>query len=170
MKTRRSISILLKLSKTLELTECLEGALKTYRTIQFSMNNGCCHPKIFSAPQQTSAYRLLSLFLRAYPPLPGDKKSESRFTPANSASQTFVKLREHLNWFHTQLSKTFFNFFSLQAFDSFLRAALTLPIQPAESKSFLTFFSAGFLPPVWQRTGRKQYGFKTQVQEFSEFF
>jgi hypothetical protein len=37
-------------------------------------------------------------------------------------------------------------------------------------KTIFNFFSAGFLPPVWQRTGRKQYGFKNPVQVFFEFF
>src|SRR5213594_3210958 len=83
----------------------LKGLL-TYRTIQFSMSSGCCHPKnLFWLPGVTTGYqelpnhyprqrrrpfRAVATQLRSpdihLAPQNGDKKSESRFKQFNSAT------------------------------------------------------------------------------------
>ncbi len=77
----------------------IKGALKTYRTIQFSMSSECLHPKsIFSNHRRTQVSVGVRSFLlvsgiSGLAPHFGDKKSERPISSSTSAAQTLVKLR-----------------------------------------------------------------------------
>ena len=94
----------LKLSKRIPTNKTRLKGLLTYRTIQFSMSSGCCHPKISLLSRRASE---LSLY-----PLPnwGTKILSADLITFNSAAQSSVNFAAILRRLR-RLSKTFFSFF-----------------------------------------------------------
>ena len=116
----------------------LKGLL-TYRTIQFSMSSGCCHPKnsfCSARLDQPSArpcpsHRLLS-------PIRGTKNPSADLIILNSASQTSVNSQPFYSRLR-RLSKTFF-LFVCRGCASQLDSIY--PYQSGCQKLFLLFFAA----------------------------
>lgn len=145
MKTGRSISIFIKTLQNTRLTECLEGALKTYRTIQFSMNNGCCHPKIFSPhpssrPPLTVCFSFFSGFIL---PFWGTKNPRADLLPLTRPLRPSL-FRVNTLFGFTLTCQKLSSTFLPQAFDSFLRAASLYRFNLRSQNHFQLFFRRFF--------------------------